>query len=173
VAAAVSALPRWPAEADQVIDLWQRCKEEGSCTETVRMLEDQARPVAPHFVDMRARYGVVLGIVLPGDERVVDADEPAAAEPATPRFCTLVEDEGGNVLDCDRAFTEMLGYTAEEMLGHSVLDHIHPDDQGRAVEGWLARLATRRDELIRRAEQAMYRSKDGANGKPVMAGAAA
>ena len=43
----------------------------------------------------------------------------------------------------------MFGYTAEEMLGNSVLDQIHPDDQGRAVEGWLAVLSTRRDQQTR------------------------
>ncbi len=53
------------------------------------------------------------------------------------------------MLDCDQTFTEMFGYTRHELLGNSVLDQIHPDDQGRAVESWLAVLSTRRDQQTR------------------------
>lgn len=48
----------------------------------------------------------------------------------------------------------MFGYTEEELLGESVLDQIHPDDQGRAIEGWLAVLATRHAQQTRPAPQA-------------------
>ncbi len=78
--------------------------------------------------------------------RGAPAPEPT---PAAPRFCTLTEDEGAKVLAADTAFTEMFGYTEEEILGKSVLDQIHPDDQGRAIEGWLAVLATRRAQQTR------------------------
>ena len=77
--------------------------------------------------------------------------------PAALRFCTLSEDEGANVIDCDPAFTQMFGYTLEEMYGKSVLDQIHPDDQGRAVEGWLTVLSTGRNQQTRLRR----RRKDG------------
>jgi len=51
----------------------------------------------------------------------------------------------------------MFGYTTEEVLGKSVLDQIHPDDQGRVVEGWLAMISTRRDQHTRLRR----RRKDG------------
>ena len=76
---------------------------------------------------------------------------------ASPRFCSLMEDENARVLDCDDAFTEMFGYSVAELIGESVLDQIHPDDQGRAVEGWLAVLSTRRDQQTRLRR----RCKDG------------
>ncbi len=69
--------------------------------------------------------------------------------PAAPRFSTLIEDEGAKVVEVDDAFTQMFGYTAEELVGNSVLDQIHPEDQGRAVEGWLAMLSTHRDQQSR------------------------
>ena len=68
-----------------------------------------------------------------------------------------MEDEAARVLSCDDAFTEMFGYAAEELIGNSVLDQIHPDDQGRAVEGWLAVLSTCRDQQTRLRR----RRKDG------------
>ena len=43
----------------------------------------------------------------------------------------------------------MFGYELEDMIGDSVLDQIHPDDQGRAVEGWIAMLSTRRSQQTR------------------------
>jgi diguanylate cyclase (GGDEF)-like protein/PAS domain S-box-containing protein len=43
----------------------------------------------------------------------------------------------------------MFGYDLEELIGQSVLDQIHPDDQGRAIEGWLAVLSTNRDQQTR------------------------
>ena len=60
-----------------------------------------------------------------------------------------MEDEAGIVLDCDEAFTQMFGYTAEELIGKSVLGQIHPDDQARVVEGWLAMLSSRRVQQTR------------------------
>ncbi len=51
----------------------------------------------------------------------------------------------------------MFGYTEEELLGKSVLDQIHPDDQGRAVEGWLAVISTNRAQQTRLRR----RRKDG------------
>ena len=70
---------------------------------------------------------------------------------------SLTEDEHAKVTGCDDAFTQMFGYTAEELIGNSVLDQIHPEDQGRAIEGWLAVLSTRRDQQTRLRR----RRKDG------------
>jgi len=92
---------------------------------------------------------VLLGIVIPSSEEAEDAGELEELPFAAPRFCSLMEDETAKVLDCDDAFTEMFGYTREELLGESVLDQIHPDDQGRAVEGWLAVVSTNRDQQTR------------------------
>ena len=43
----------------------------------------------------------------------------------------------------------MFGYTADELIGERVLDQIHPEDQARAVEGWLALLSSRRVQQMR------------------------
>ena len=95
-------------------------------------------------------HGVLLCVILPSEEAGEEADDDAPElPPAAPRFSTLFEDEGGIVLECDDAFTQMFGYAAEDVIGHSVLDQIHPEDQPRAVEGWLAMLSTRRNQQTR------------------------
>jgi diguanylate cyclase (GGDEF)-like protein/PAS domain S-box-containing protein len=132
-----------------VIDAWLRAKRAGTADGKVRMLDRPSRWMTLHFLDIRASHGVVLGVVLPTGEAADEAGPAEELPAATPRFSTLMEDEGGNVLDCDEAFTQMFGYSADELIGEHVLDQIHPDDQARAVEGWLAMLSSRRVQQMR------------------------
>jgi diguanylate cyclase (GGDEF)-like protein/PAS domain S-box-containing protein len=144
------------ADRTTVVRLWLRAQEDGAAAAKVRLLRSPDTWATLHFLDLREVHGVFLGIVLPSDEQAggdEQAGELTATAAASPRFCSLMEDEGAKVLDCDDAYTEMFGYTASELLGKSVLDQIHPDDQGRAVEGWLAVLSTRRDQQTRLRRQ--------------------
>jgi diguanylate cyclase (GGDEF)-like protein/PAS domain S-box-containing protein len=138
------------ADRATVVELWQRVKREGAVNGKVRMLNKPSRWMTLHFLDLVQVHGVLLCVVLPSDEIGEEAsDDAPELPPAAPRFSTLLEDEGGIVLECDDAFTQMFGYTAQELIGHSVLDQIHPEDQPRAVEGWLAMLSTRRNQQTR------------------------
>jgi len=137
------------ADRTAVVRLWLSAQQEGAAATKVRMLASPAKWSTLHFLDLREVHGVFLGVILPSDE---DADELPADTPAGaagPRFCTLTEDEGARVLAADANFTAMFGYTEEELLGKSVLDQIHPDDQGRAVEGWLAVISSNRAQQTR------------------------
>jgi diguanylate cyclase (GGDEF)-like protein/PAS domain S-box-containing protein len=146
------------ADRATVVNLWRGVGEGGVVNGKVRMLTQPSRWVTLHFLDLRHVHGVLLCVILPGDEDTEGTGEEAVElPPAAPRFSTLTEDEGGIVLECDDAFTQMFGYTAAELIGNSVLDQIHPEDQGRAVEGWLAMLSTRRDQQTRLRR----RRKDG------------
>jgi diguanylate cyclase (GGDEF)-like protein/PAS domain S-box-containing protein len=140
-----------------VVKVWLRAQEEGAASDKVRLLRQPGTWTTLHFIDMREIHGVLLGVIIPSDEHAGE-DTPAEEQaPAAPRFCWLTEDEGARVLDCDDAFTEMFGYTAAELIGESVLGQIHPEDQGRAVEGWLAVLSTGLDQQTRLRR----RRKDG------------
>jgi diguanylate cyclase (GGDEF)-like protein/PAS domain S-box-containing protein len=140
-----------------VVRLWLAAQKDGAAATKVRMLATPSKWSTLHFLDLREVHGVFLGVILPSDEEA--GDEPAEQEtaPAAPRFCTLTEDEGARVLAADDAFTQMFGYTEEELIGKSVLDQIHPDDQGRAVEGWLAVISSNRAQQTRLRRQ----RKDG------------
>lgn len=145
------------ADRAKVVRLWTRVREEGAATDKVRLLRKPSTWTTLHFHDLREVHGVLLGVIIPSDEQVDGEDELEEQPPAAPRFCSLMEDEGARVLACDKAFTEMFGYTEQELLGNSVLDQIHPDDQGRAVEGWLAVVSTGLDQQTRLRR----RRKDG------------
>ena len=140
------------ADRKTVLDLWKRAPQEGAVKGKVRLLSTPSRWMTLHFLDLREVHGVLLCIFLPTDEMAEAGEangDDAEPAPAAPRFSTLTEDEGGNVLDCDEAFTQMFGYAAEELIGKSVLDHVHPEDQGRAVEGWITMVSTRRNQQTR------------------------
>ncbi|MCW3029678.1 MAG: sensor diguanylate cyclase [Solirubrobacterales bacterium] len=141
----------------KVVELWLRAQEEGAAAGPVRMLDRPTTWVTLNFLDVREIHDAVLCVILPSAEQPDESGEIPEVAPATCRFSTLLEDEGARVLECDEAFTQMFGYTAEELIGNSVLDQIHPDDQGRAVEGWLTVLATRRAQQTRLRR----RRKDG------------
>ena len=145
------------ADRTKVVRVWLRAQEEGAAADKVRLLRKPSTWTTLHFLDLREVHGVLLGVIIPSDEEADGDGEVEKLAPAAPRFCSLMEDEGARVLNCDEAFTEMFGYSVEELIGNSVLDQIHPDDQGRAVEGWLAVLSTRRDQQTRLRR----RRKDG------------
>ncbi|MGO9488306.1 MAG: diguanylate cyclase [Solirubrobacteraceae bacterium] len=145
------------ADRTKVVRLWLSAQQEGAAATKVRMLSAPAKWSTLHFIDLREVHGVFLGVILPSDEDAEDEPSQRATTPAAPRFCTLTEDEGARVLAADAAFTAMFGYTEEELLGNSVLDQIHPDDQGRAVEGWLAVISSNRAQQTRLRR----RRKDG------------
>ncbi len=137
------------ADRTAVVKLWLKAQQEGAASTKVRMLSSPTTWSTLHFVDLREVHGVFLGVILPSDEDAEQAPSEEDREPAAPRFCTLTEDEGARVLGADEAFTQMFGYTEAELLGKSVLDQIHPDDQGRAVEGWLAVISSNRAQQTR------------------------
>ncbi len=145
------------ADRSTVVKVWLRAQEEGAASDKVRLLRQPGTWTTLHFIDMREVHGVLLGVIIPSDERAGEDSPAEELAPAAPRFCWLTEDEGARVIDCDDAFTEMFGYSAAELIGESVLGQIHPDDQGRAVEGWLAVLSTGLDQQTRLRR----RRKDG------------
>ncbi len=137
------------ADRTTVVRLWLAAQEERAVSAKVRMLGRPNTWMTLHFLNLMEIHGIVLAVIIPTDEDAEDGEALEEQAPAAPRFCTLTEDEGAKVLDCDPAFTQMFGYALEEMHGKSVLDQIHPDDQGRAVEGWLSMLATGRNQHTR------------------------
>jgi diguanylate cyclase (GGDEF)-like protein/PAS domain S-box-containing protein len=146
------------ADRAEVIALWQRTMKEDFAGEAkVRLLNRPEQWMRLHFFDVRELYGVLLGVVIPTEELATEESVSDIAVDARPRLATILEDETGLVLDIDDAFTAMFGYTADDVLGQRVIEHVHPEDQGRAVEGWLQMVSTQRMQQMRLRR----RRKDG------------
>jgi diguanylate cyclase (GGDEF)-like protein/PAS domain S-box-containing protein len=145
------------ADRKTVVNAWQEMLHKGVARGDVRIMSAPERWMHLHFVDMRADHDVIVGILVPTADLCETADSGEATASAAPRFATLLEDERGAVIDCDDSFTQMFGFAPEEVIGKSVLDQVHPDDQGRAIEAWLAMLSTHRMQQYRMRR----RRKDG------------
>jgi diguanylate cyclase (GGDEF)-like protein/PAS domain S-box-containing protein len=124
-----------PDDRNLVVDAWARAITEGGSNSTVHAYGDPNRLISMHFVDTTDRYGVYLGIFLGyGADRDPEAAEQQAL---TPRTTVVRKDQVGVIVSVDEAATAILGWRADELVGHRSLEFIHPDDQDRAVANWM------------------------------------
>ena len=75
-----------------------------------------------------------------------------------PRFATIHKNELSFLVHVDEAIQQILGWEAEEMLGHRSLEFVHPDDHALAIDNWMQMLA--RPGPARRVRQRLQ-CKDG------------
>jgi diguanylate cyclase (GGDEF)-like protein/PAS domain S-box-containing protein len=126
----------------RVVGTWDRALATGGARCAFRLIGPPVRTVAYHVFDLRERHGVIVAVLVPGEE----ADAPVVIDRETlksvPRFARLRKDERGFILDIDEAMTQILGWSAEEMTGRRTTDFIHPDDHALAIENWMEMLAS-------------------------------
>jgi len=128
-----------------VIETWEKLLKAGIASAHVRLAADPDRTVMLHFLDARAQHGVVIG-ALTAAEQAEQTDEAAVIEHATesraPRFARVKKDGLAVLLEVDEAFTQILGWEPEEIVGSRSRDLVHPDDEALAVDNWMDMLAT-------------------------------
>jgi diguanylate cyclase (GGDEF)-like protein/PAS domain S-box-containing protein len=126
-------------------------KRERVAEAKVRLSGNPSQWMIARLLNLLDTHGVVLTVLWPTTEAREDVQPSAAGVPfsSAPRFCTRKQDQEGNVLECDEAYLQMFGYTAEEVIGKATFPLVHPEDQARVIEGWLATVATRRVQMFR------------------------
>jgi len=131
-----------PAHRAVVIEAWDRVRKHGLATAQVRLVTDPDRRATLHFFDAMERYGVYLGVFTSGE---LDHIEHIAKNAPTraARFARARKDELAVVVEVDEAFTDILGWPPDEIVGHRTLEIIHADDHALAVDNWMDMLATR------------------------------
>lgn len=135
-----------------MVNAWIRLRQEGVTEVRVRLRSDPKQWWVARMLDLRNTHDVVLTIGWPTEEAAGAGEEPrAAGEPTstTPRFGTRRQDAEGNVLACDESYLQMFGYTAEEVIGQPSFERVHPEDQARLIESWIAMIATGRVQMSR------------------------
>jgi diguanylate cyclase (GGDEF)-like protein/PAS domain S-box-containing protein len=124
-----------------VIETWEKARKTGVATAHVRLAADPERGVMLTFLDARAQHDVYIGIFSTSDQAdlaVTRPDMPARA----PRFTRVRKDGLALLLEVDEAFTQILGWMPEEVIGLRTLDLVHPDDETLAVDNWIDMLAS-------------------------------
>ena len=126
------------AAKDQMaaIAAWERSFEEPMVCLDVHMAVDPDQTMTIYFLDMRAEYGVHL--------LVADADDPeallaSAASHASlaHRVAHVTKDAVSIILGVDDATTSLLGWRADDLVGHRTMEFVHPDDVQRAIDSWM------------------------------------
>lgn len=77
----------------------------------------------------------------PGDPAARDAAADAQPASRRRRVAHMRKNSVSVLLEIDAATTEILGWSAEEMVGRRSLEFIHPNDQEPAIEAWMEMLA--------------------------------
>ena len=143
-----------------IVNAWIRVRTEAVAEVRARLCSAPGQWMTVRLLDMRHTRGVVLSMMWASSEAPDDLESRVATSTelsTTPRFCTRKQDEEANVLDCDEAYIEMFGYPLEEVVGNPTFERVHPEDQARVIEGWIATVATGRMQMFR----IRMRRKDG------------
>lgn len=148
-----------PDDREAVLGCWERARTVGLGRTRVRLAHWPGQVVTFTVVDSRHRHGVWIGLLVPdgGWGPAETRLDPALLAPNRPRTAVLRKDLFGVIVDADERTTRMLGWPAEELVGTSALDLVHPDDRERAVGQWLEMRARRLTQRVR----LRHRHRDG------------
>jgi len=146
-----------PEDVAVVVSTFRGALENGIAVAKLKVVDGTW--VQLHYADVREQYGVLLRLVVP-----IDATEGAASVAPSdlvqtrPRLAVVEKDEIATIRSIDAATTELLGWTEDEMVGHTTLEFIHVEDQPRAIDNWMELVA----HGVRHAVRLRYRARDGA-----------
>jgi diguanylate cyclase (GGDEF)-like protein/PAS domain S-box-containing protein len=120
----------------KLLTTWDRVLGSGAARCVVHLVERPEVTMVYYGIDLREAHGVVLALFALAD--LDGTDVPARRTPKpVPRFATVCKDENSFIVGIDDATTQILGWSAEEMLGRRSLEFIHPDDHPLAIDNWM------------------------------------
>ena len=127
---------------DVVIEAWERARAAGIAKADVRLVTAPDQLAEMHYFDARQLHGVFIGVLLgPGVEAALSHVD--SFDDAPPRVARALKNDVAVFLEVDDATLQILGWSAEELIGHRSLEFIHPDDAELAIRSWMAMLAVR------------------------------
>src|SRR6266540_609347 len=100
----------------KVIESWEHAGVHGASSVVVHTLGDTDRSATLYYVDVSHRHGVMLGFLvgLQGDRGTARLDQVVLP----PRVAVIRKNRVAVITEVDEAVTRLLGWTAEELLGH-------------------------------------------------------
>jgi PAS domain S-box-containing protein len=150
-----------PADRMTVVTTWERAQRTGMAEGTVRVLDDADRSMRLLFVDATEAFAAWIGVLADeGPWRAQAVQATLDAAPLTPRRArtgTLGKTLYAVITEVDARLTDMLGWTAADMVGRRSLEFMHPDDHERAIAQWLEVRSRRATQRVR----VRHRHRDG------------
>jgi diguanylate cyclase (GGDEF)-like protein/PAS domain S-box-containing protein len=122
-----------PPDRALAVDAFLRVTTAGSTRASVHLADGDLADVT--FFDVRAVHGVIVGVIV----RVGPGEPGARAEAVdlAVRYARCERDEAGVMIAMDDDVSRLLGFSAEELIGHEPLARIHPDDVERDIANWI------------------------------------
>ncbi|MEY2430658.1 MAG: hypothetical protein QOC92_383 [Acidimicrobiaceae bacterium] len=120
-----------------VIHGWARASTEAIVRLEIRLLADPDHAATISFFDVRAEHGVHIIVFEAHDPEVVFKSIATRAA-LRPGVGHVKRDAGAAFVEVDDATTRLLGWTADELVGHRTIEFVHPEDVERAIDNWMA-----------------------------------
>ena len=152
-----------PEDSRAVTDAFVASLTRGIGVARIHISSDPESAHLLHYLDLREKHGVILRAVTSGagpDDVPRDPIRANELVPTRPRLGKMIKSETAAIVSVDLATTLMLGWDAPDLVGHSTLDFIHPDDHVRAIDNWMSRLTSEHGHSVQSA-RLRYLRKDG------------
>jgi diguanylate cyclase (GGDEF)-like protein/PAS domain S-box-containing protein len=144
------------SEVESILTTWEQARQHGAAHVKVHAAWDPASVVTISYIDATHSHGVYIGLV----EGVAEAGAAfvSSSLPIRPRLAVIKKNELATILDIDEATTQLLGWTADEMVSKRSLEFLDAEDHQRAISSWIDML---RQPGSRRRVRLRHRRKDG------------
>jgi diguanylate cyclase (GGDEF)-like protein/PAS domain S-box-containing protein len=128
-----------PEEREVILSTWERARVRGAATAQFHLRLAPEHVSVIHYLDVRSTYGVYLAVLVGAGGAAMPRIDRIVARP--PRIARVRKNELAVFLGIDEATTQLLGWTADQVVGRRSLDFVHPDDGDRAVASWVQMLS--------------------------------
>jgi len=120
-----------------VIEGWARAQHEPVVELDLHLLASPDKVSNLRLLDVRAEHGVHALVAEVEDHEMLL--KSAATGTRRRRGVAHARKDATSVfLEVDDATTALLGWAAADLIGHSTVEYVHPDDIGRAIDNWRA-----------------------------------
>ncbi|SHN27881.1 diguanylate cyclase domain-containing protein [Cryptosporangium aurantiacum] len=126
-----------PSDMVPVIEAWRRAQEHGVASTDITLIDEPDAETRLHFVDVTEVHGVMIGVLVGAQRR----DAGTVTRLYQPRRAATRKDSQAIFLEVDAAFSHILGWQPDEVVGRRSIEFVHPDDHERAFGHWMELLA--------------------------------
>ena len=131
-----------PADRVVAAKLWGQAHRHGTSCAPVRLERQPDRPGFLCFFDVRAVHGVMVVVFVEGSGQAGPVLDTGPLPLRRPRLARACKDAGAAYRWVDPAFSAMLGWAPEEIIGRRTIEFVHPDDHEIGVANWMEMLDT-------------------------------
>jgi PAS domain S-box-containing protein len=148
-----------PADRVVVAKMWGQARSQGVAVAPIRLVSDPLHPWNFYLLDLRGTYQAMIGVVTEGTSAPSESIVTATRIPVLPpRIARAAKDAAAVIRWVDPALSQILGWTADELIGRRTIELVHPDDQELGIANWMEMLATAE---WKRPVRLRHRHRDG------------